>query len=49
MAARPLVKPLLFVGVPVAVIAAVVALWNWDWLIPIVQGRLIHARPTSDD
>ena len=37
MAARPLVKPLLFVGVPVAVIAAVVALWNWDWLIPIVQ------------
>ena len=39
MAARPLVKPLLFVGVPVAVIAVVVALWNWDWLIPIVQGR----------
>ena len=39
MAARPLMKPLLFVGVPVAVIAAVVALWNWDWLIPIVQGH----------
>ena len=39
MAARPLVKPLLFVGVPVAVISAVVALWNWDWLIPIVQSR----------
>ena len=36
MAARRFVKPLLFVGIP---IAAVVAFWNWDWFITIVQGR----------
>src|SRR5690242_381808 len=43
MAARQFVKPLLFVGIPVAAIAAVVVLWNWDWLIPIVQGRASSA------
>ena len=39
MAARRFLKPLLLVFIPVAAIAAVVAFWNWDWLIPIVQGR----------
>jgi hypothetical protein len=36
-------KPLLFVGIPVAAIAALVVFWNWDWLIPIVQGRASSA------
>src|SRR6266480_2114848 len=39
MAAPRFVKPLLLVGIPVAAIAALLAFWNWDWLIPIVQGR----------
>ena len=39
MAARRFVKPLLLVAIPVAAIAALLAFWNWDWLIPIVQGR----------
>ena len=43
MAERRFVKPLLFVGIPVAAIAALVALWNWDWLIPIVDGRASSA------
>jgi hypothetical protein len=43
MAARPFVKPLLLIGVPVAAIAALVALWNWDWLIPIAKGRASSA------
>ena len=43
MAARPFVKLLLFVGVPVAAITALVAFWNWDWLIPIVEGRASSA------
>src|SRR3979490_2253030 len=37
MAARRFVKPLLLVVIPAAAIAALVAFWNWDWLIPIVQ------------
>ena len=43
MAARLWLKPLLFVGVPVAAIAALVAFWNWDWLIPIAEGRASSA------
>ena len=43
MAARRFVKPLLFVAIPVAAIAALVAFWNWDWFIPIVQGRASSA------
>ncbi|HEY1431882.1 MAG TPA: AsmA family protein, partial [Stellaceae bacterium] len=43
MAARRFVKPLLFVGIPVAAIAALIVFWNWDWLIPIAQGRASSA------
>jgi uncharacterized protein involved in outer membrane biogenesis len=32
-------KVLGWVGVPVALIVAVVLLWNWDWFIPFVAGR----------
>jgi AsmA family protein len=39
MAAPRFVKPLLLVAIPVVAIAALLAFWNWDWLIPIVQGR----------
>jgi hypothetical protein len=39
MAARRFVKPLLLVAIPVAAIVALVAFWNWDWFIPIVEGR----------
>src|SRR5690349_3546047 len=38
MAARRFVKPLLLVVIPAAAIAALVVFWNWDWLIPMVQG-----------
>src|SRR2546421_2708120 len=43
MAVRRFVKPSLFVGIPVAAIAALTVFWNWDWLIPIVQGRASSA------
>src|SRR5437660_1691368 len=43
MAARPFVKPLLFLGIPVAAIAALVAFWNWDWFIPLVESRASSA------
>jgi hypothetical protein len=43
MAARRFVKPLLFAAIPVAAIAALVAFWNWNWFIPIVQGRASSA------
>ena len=43
MAARRFVKPLLFVGIPIAAIAALVVFWNWDWLVPIVEGRASSA------
>jgi uncharacterized protein involved in outer membrane biogenesis len=39
MAARRFVKPLLLVAIPVAAIVALVVFWNWDWFIPIVEGR----------
>jgi AsmA family protein len=28
-----------WIGVPVVLIATIVAFWNWDWLIPVVQSR----------
>ena len=43
MAAHRFVKPLLLAATPVAAIAALVAFWNWDWFIPIVQGRASSA------
>src|SRR5438270_14395 len=43
MAVGRFVKPLLFIGIPVGAIAALIAFWNWDWLIPIVQGRASSA------
>src|SRR2546423_4866871 len=49
MAAHRFVKPLLFVGIPIAAITALGAFWNWDWFIPIVQGRASAAlgRPVT--
>jgi AsmA family protein len=43
MGAHRFLKPLLFVVIPVAAIAALVAFWNWDWFIPIVQDRASSA------
>jgi AsmA family protein len=43
MAARRFVKPVLFVGIPVAAIAALIVFWNWDWLIPNLQARASSA------
>jgi AsmA family protein len=43
MSVRRSVKPLLLVVIPVVSIAALVAFWNWDWLIPIVQGQAASA------
>src|SRR5437588_8924115 len=43
MAVRRFVKPLLFIGIPVGAIAALIVFWNWDWLIPIVEGRASSA------
>jgi len=43
MAARRFVKPLLFVVIPVAAIVTLIAFWNWDWLIPIVEDRASSA------
>jgi uncharacterized protein involved in outer membrane biogenesis len=43
MSVRRSLKPLLLVVVPVAAIAALVAFWNWDWLIPIVQRQAASA------
>src|SRR5215468_4780349 len=37
MDARRFVKPLLLVAIPVMAIAALVAIWNWDWLIPLAE------------
>jgi AsmA family protein len=32
-------KLLGWIGVPVALIVAVVSLWNWDWFVPLVASR----------
>src|SRR5690349_15221482 len=39
MAGHRFIKPLLFIAIPGAAIAALVVLWSWDWFIPIVEGR----------
>ncbi len=43
MAARRSIKPWLLVAIPLAAVAALVGFWNWDWFIPIVQGRASSA------
>src|ERR1700730_5211798 len=43
MGARRFVKSFLFVGIPLAAIAALVTFWDWDWLIPILQARASSA------
>jgi hypothetical protein len=42
-------KRLAWIAVPLALLAALVAVWNWDWFIPIVQSRASAAlgRPVS--
>jgi uncharacterized protein involved in outer membrane biogenesis len=37
MDARRFVKSLLLVAIPVTAIAALAALWNWDWFIPLLE------------
>src|ERR1700751_5343297 len=43
MGARRFVKSLLLVAIPVMAIAALVAIWNWDWLIPLAERRASSA------
>jgi hypothetical protein len=42
-------RRLAWIGVPVVLLIALVALWNWDWFIPIVQSRASAAigRPVT--
>jgi uncharacterized protein involved in outer membrane biogenesis len=39
MAASRINRRLAWIGIPAALLAILVALWNWDWFIPIVQSR----------
>jgi uncharacterized protein involved in outer membrane biogenesis len=39
MARRRATKWALWAGIPIVLIVAVVAFWNWDWFIPIVEAR----------
>jgi AsmA family protein len=32
-------RRLAWIGVPIILVVLVVALWNWDWLIPVVEAR----------
>lgn len=43
------VRRLAWIGVPVVLIGLLVALWNWDWFIPMVQSRVSAAigRPVT--
>src|ERR1700746_1077787 len=43
MGAPRFVKSLLLVAIPVMAIAALVAIWNWDWLIPLAELRASSA------
>jgi uncharacterized protein involved in outer membrane biogenesis len=49
MASSRATRRLVWIGVPVAVLVLLVAFWNWDWLIPIVQSRASAAigRPVT--
>ena len=42
-------RRLAWIGVPLVLLIALVALWNWDWFIPIVQSRASAAigRPVT--
>ncbi len=42
-------RPLFWVGMPILLIVVLVAVWNWDWFIPIVQSRASAAigRPVT--
>ena len=42
-------RRLAWIGVPILLIAALVAFWNWDWFVPIVQSRASAAlgRPVT--
>jgi hypothetical protein len=37
----------LWTGIPLVLIAAVVAFWNWDWFIPLVDARASAALGRS--
>jgi uncharacterized protein involved in outer membrane biogenesis len=39
MANSRLTRRLAWIGVPIVLLVMLVALWNWDWFIPIVQAR----------
>jgi AsmA family protein len=39
MANSRVVRRLAWIGVPILLLIALVAFWNWDWFIPIVQSR----------
>ncbi len=49
MARSRLTRPLVWIGIPLALIVALTALWDWDWFIPIVQSRASAAlgRPVT--
>jgi AsmA family protein len=42
-------RRLAWIGVPVALLVALAAVWNWDWFIPIIQSRASTAigRPVT--
>ena len=42
-------RRLAWIGVPVALLIALAAFWNWDWFIPIIQSRASTAigRPVT--
>ena len=40
---RRRVRRALWVGVPVVLVAGLVAIWDWDWFIPLVEPRLSAA------
>jgi uncharacterized protein involved in outer membrane biogenesis len=43
------IRRLAWVGVPIVLLGILVAVWNWDWFIPIVQSRASAAigRPVT--
>jgi hypothetical protein len=43
------VRRLAFIGVPIALLVVLAAVWNWDWFIPIVQSQASAAlgRPVT--
>ena len=49
MATPRTTRLLAWIGIPVVLIALIVAFWNWDWFIPLVQARASAAlgRPVT--